>query len=210
LPFSGLVFYGESAGPLVILRRGTKKATTMFEQLRHSTKSSHASLEKTFIAKLKALRTTEDYAGLLGTLHDFYAPVEHQVSHFVDNEVLPDFNERRKVQALLQDMEHLNRTHIVRHPPLLPGINNVSTALGALYVIEGSTLGGQIIAGMLNKQLGIDRGLSFFRFYGAETESRWNDFRQCLIKHQTKFDVNELCASAQQTFESMHQWLEKN
>jgi len=182
----------------------------MFDQLRHTTRQSQACLEKTFISKLRALRTAEDYAQLLGTLHDFYSPVEALVMSHVDSNFLPDVQERRKVKALVSDLADLNITHVVRCPPHLPRIINMSTAIGALYVTEGSTLGGQIIAGMLNKQLRLENGLSFFKFYGQETDNRWDYFRNCLALHQQKFNVTEICDSACQTFESMNHWLEKN
>lgn len=182
----------------------------MFDQLRNTTRQSHACLEKTFIAKLKTLRTADEYAGLLGTLHDFYAPVEQLVMQHVDDGILPDLQERRKVNSILRDLEVLNKKHVARQPPRLPAITNESTALGALYVTEGSTLGGQIIASMLHKQLGINSAFSFFQAYGAETNTRWNNFKQSLLAHRQKINVTEICQSAHQTFESLHLWLDKN
>jgi heme oxygenase len=182
----------------------------MFDLLRHSTRESSTALEKTFITRLKDLRTLEDYAALLATLHDFYAPVEKLVLLHLDDSVLPDLEERRKVKSLLRDMEFLNKKQTTRQPALLPKITNLSTAMGAMYVTEGSTLGGHIITGMLNKQLGMESGFSFFLCYGAEADARWTDFRQSLITHQHKFNITEVCQSAHQTFESLQQCLQTN
>jgi len=49
----------------------------------------------------------------------------------------------------------------------IPEINDHLQVFGALYVMEGSTLGGQIISQMIARQLGIqDKGISFFQNYG--------------------------------------------
>lgn len=182
----------------------------MFDQLRHTTRQSHAAFEKTYITRLKGLRTVEDYAALLKTLHDFYAPVEHLVLLHLDDSVVPDLQERRKVKSLLRDMEFLNEKQSMRQPTRLPRITNLSTAVGAMYVTEGSTLGGHIIAGMLKKQLGMESGFSFFRCYGREADARWTEFRQSLMTHQHKFNSTEVCQSAHQTFESLQEWLHTN
>ena len=53
----------------------------------------------------------------------------------------------------------------------LPSIPGTAEAIGALYVMEGSTLGGQIIKKMIAKQLGTaeDHATSFFNGYGEAT-----------------------------------------
>ena len=64
----------------------------------------------------------------------------------------------------------------------LPDLQGVQEALGCLYVVEGSTLGGQVIARHLRQTLGVDPrcGGSFFartrpEIFNADTLSR--DFR---------------------------------
>ena len=60
----------------------------------------------------------------------------------------------------------------------LPPVDGIAAVIGALYVIEGSTLGGQVIAPRLSQSLGIDcdHGAGFFHGYGDETHRHWEHF----------------------------------
>jgi heme oxygenase len=54
--------------------------------------------------------------------------------------------------------------------------------LGAMYVMEGSTLGGQYIARHVEATLGLGPGVgdAYFNGYGAETGSMWKGFKVVL------------------------------
>lgn len=57
-------------------------------------------------------------------------------------------------------------------------IESVADLVGVLYVVEGATQGGQVIAGHIEVRLGITplNGGRFFSGYGAQTDSRWQEF----------------------------------
>jgi heme oxygenase len=58
-------------------------------------------------------------------------------------------------------------------------IEDQAELVGALYVIEGATLGGQVISRQIQaSRLGVtaDHGGRFFHGYGEEATSRWNEF----------------------------------
>lgn len=61
---------------------------------------------------------------------------------------------------------------------LVPRLTNAAELIGALYVVEGSTLGGQVISRRIEASLGLDitTGLRFFCGWGSETEQRWHTF----------------------------------
>ena len=54
--------------------------------------------------------------------------------------------------------------------------------LGAMYVIEGSTLGGQHIARFVEPRLGLsaEHGTAYFRGYGEGTGAHWTEFKRIL------------------------------
>ena len=88
-------------------------------------------------------------------------------------------------------------------------ITNPAAAFGAMYVIEGSTLGGTIIARRIRDALGLDEttGCAYFRSYGRATGAMWTAFRrklQCLSS--PSFD-DAAVASAHRTFAAMQSWL---
>jgi heme oxygenase len=66
----------------------------------------------------------------------------------------------------------------------VPVITNTIEALGALYVLEGSIMGGSIIVQMLQKG-GVNQGVSFFSGYGEATGMMWGNFIAVLNQNAT-------------------------
>ena len=54
--------------------------------------------------------------------------------------------------------------------------------MGRMYVMEGSTLGGQYIAAHVEQRLDLARGEgnAFFVGYGDQTSTKWREFKTCL------------------------------
>ncbi|NNU33797.1 biliverdin-producing heme oxygenase [Mucilaginibacter sp. S1162] len=85
----------------------------------------------------------------------------------------------------------------------LPQITNYLQGFGALYVIEGSTLGGQIISKMVQQHLPVQdgKGLSFFNGYGDKMHQMWGAFKDILNKAAaTPEDEQIIIAAANDTF----------
>ena len=64
-------------------------------------------------------------------------------------------------------------------------------ALGAMYVIEGSTLGGNVIAKQLSKTEGFDGvTFNFFGCYHENTGAMWKNFKETIDAevHEKKYD----------------------
>ena len=82
--------------------------------------------------------------------------------------------------------------------------------MGALYVLEGSTLGGRYIAGMLVQQypaLQLQQ-LQFFTGYGARTGLMWTSFLERLNKFAVEEEaVRQMASAANQTFLHLKLWL---
>jgi heme oxygenase len=62
--------------------------------------------------------------------------------------------------------------------PMLPEMNSLPGLLGTMYVMEGSTLGGQLIARHVEValHLGDGQGSSYFRGHGSQTGPMWKEF----------------------------------
>lgn len=91
-------------------------------------------------------------------------------------------------------------------PRCLPE-RSVAAAFGSLYVIEGSALGGQVIAPRLKRDLGLEpgRGASYFHGHGARTGALWREFR-LLAEEEIGADPAHrrlACRAAKQTFEAL-------
>ena len=172
------------------------------EKLKENTKTDHQLLEVKLVAFIKAIRTTADYIKLLQLFHSYFGGLELLINQNFDTAHLPDYTLRRKTLALANDLSQM-------HAPIqalaagdeLPQISDHFQALGALYVIEGSTLGGSIISKMMQKLLpDDDLGLSFFNSYGEDTIRMWQVFKQSLDDEYNVPEQDKIILSANETF----------
>lgn len=143
--------------------------------IKEATKTAHQQLEVKVIKKLKAIRSEAEYADFLKHFYAYFSHLERQILPYLNVEILPDYRDRRNSGYLKSDIEALGFTIEDLPSTTFPEISNVLEALAALYVMEGSIMGGSIIVQMLAKG-GITKGISFFSGYGSETGQMWGKF----------------------------------
>jgi heme oxygenase len=148
--------------------------------IKEATKEAHQQLEKKVVQKLKAIRSNEDYADLLRHFYAYFNHLEKAIAPFITADLLPDYAQRRNSSFIKNDIEALGGNIQNLPETSVPEINNAVQALGALYVMEGSIMGGSIIVQMLAKG-GINEGVSFFSGYGPATGQMWGAFTTVLI-----------------------------
>lgn len=118
---------------------------------------------------------------------------------------------RSKSAHLIADLQHLGTV-----PPgswnemlcdALPALDTRARILGSMYVIEGATLGGQILRREFVPKFGFNgHGCAFFTGYGNRTGDMWKQFGE-VVNALPAVETNAAVASAVATFESMHAWL---
>ncbi|UOQ53956.1 biliverdin-producing heme oxygenase [Hymenobacter cellulosivorans] len=91
--------------------------------------------------------------------------------------------------------------------PSMPALTTWPQLLGSMYVLEGSTLGGQVLARQLAKA-GIE-GRTYFMGNGEQTGPLWKSFCQLLAEAATEDNQAQIVASAASTFQTLHAWIEK-
>lgn len=164
---------------------------------------------------LESVKTKADYTELLKRFYTLYEPLEAQLEGAVDWPAVGwDFEGRRKTPWLEADLQALGVSadelaHWQRAQPAGP-VTDLGTAVGTLYVIEGSTLGGQMIAKQLLEPMGITRenGGKFFRAYGAETGQRWREFGQWAEAQAARAPLSDAALrGARATFEEFARWM---
>ncbi|MEG2078235.1 biliverdin-producing heme oxygenase [Chryseobacterium sp.] len=80
-------------------------------------------------------------------------------------------------------------------------ISNQYEALGMLYVIEGSTLGGNVIAKQLSKTEGFeDVTFNFFGCYLENTGMMWKNFKEFLDSEVKQENYNEVLTGAKKLY----------
>jgi heme oxygenase len=127
---------------------------------------------------------------------------------------LANFTARRKTPLLEKDLLFLDlperELRALPQCQKLPTVESEAQAFGCLYVLEGATLGGQIISKYVADKLGYEseRGATFFMSYGAEVRAMWCAFCQALREYATAHDADdEVVAAAVDTFDKFDQWL---
>jgi heme oxygenase len=168
--------------------------------IKEATKDAHLNLEKKVVQKMKAIRSDADYADFLKHFYAYFNHVEQAIAPYITTELLPDHAERRNSSYLKQDIEELGSNVNDLPTATAPEVNNTIQALGALYVMEGSIMGGPIIVKMLEK-FGITKGVSFFSGYGEATGQMWGKFVAVLnAQANTEAEKQQAITTANDTF----------
>ena len=147
--------------------------------IKEATKKAHIDLEKKVVIRLKAISNDSDYANFLKFFYAYFSHLEKAISPFITTRLIPDYEKRRNSSFLKNDIEAVGGTIDNLPATKVPVIENHLEALGAMYVMEGSIMGGQIIVKILNTH-GITKGVSFFSGYGEHTQMMWKSFTDVL------------------------------
>lgn len=197
----------------ITLQADTQELTesTRRKELREATQDLHDTLEK----RLDLTRLDRDlahYRTYLERTYGYYLPLEQQllrVSHSQSwfSEVLT----RSKATALHEDLRWLGVSQqaieLLPVAERLPTIKSLDDVLGVLYVVEGATLGGQILARHFNNRWGIVRhcGATFVSVYGDQTVDKWARYLRWL--EASTLDLNRVIVAARETFQTLTAWL---
>lgn len=158
-------------------------------------------------------RPLEWYRTVLQTFHGFYAPTECACPAYgADAARWVDDLDRRKTHLLRADLQHLGLTseeiEQLPHCTEMTSPPTPSRQIGCMYVMEGSTLGGQYIVRNL------DHGWpsAFFSSYGASVGAAWKRF--CAVLDSTPVDAppldpDEVVAGASETFLRLERWFDE-
>jgi heme oxygenase len=175
--------------------------------IRGRTRELHVRLESRFDPGLE-FKSRENYARLLQRYLGLYRPFERGMDGLPESvRCTVSWSGREKCELLERDIEALagTRSGEVAEMGGLPDLGDLDSVLGALYVVEGSCLGGQYLYRQVSAALGLDAssGAGFFYGYGAETGSMWKRFTSLLAQRVT--DANR----ATDTACAMFQFFEK-
>ncbi|MDM1048663.1 biliverdin-producing heme oxygenase [Sphingobacterium hotanense] len=171
------------------------------ERIKAATKNGHQNLEKQVVYRLKAIENNLDYADLLKFFFSYFETLEQQIANNIPASLEPYFRVRRSAKDIAKDIAVLGADLADLPQAFLPIIENKNQAIGALYVLEGSIMGGPYIVKMLQKQ-GIETGFNFFQGYGEQSAEKWAKFTKIInTEVAEEKDIEEAIASAHNTFE---------
>jgi heme oxygenase len=176
----------------------------ILQALRLETRPSHDQLEQNaFNQQLTAGTITEAATThFLTQMYGFLAPYEARLRQ---QHLGPDWEvgTRQRAHLILEDLAQ--PASALALCPDMPPLGTWPQLLGAMYVVEGSTLGGQVIARQLAKADIPQR--TYFSGYGERTGPLWKAFCQLLAQEATPANEAEIVQSASHTFQKLEAWL---
>jgi heme oxygenase (biliverdin-IX-beta and delta-forming) len=183
--------------------------------LRIHTRSHHERIEQALDLP-RSVRSRDDFERLLARFYGFYLPHEARLRSYASalDAYGIELGRRLKTAKIHDDLLSLGMSaeEISGLPQCvdLPELSTPQQALGSLYVLEGSTLGSQVIARALNKNADLDimSAMRFLSGYGASTGTMWLSFVSSLdaagLETEGIADAQE---GAVQTFDCLERWM---
>ena len=181
---------------------------TALAELRLTTRAEHDRIER--LLRLDQPMPLERYAAILCGFDAFLRVWEPRIHAALPERLQSWFRARWRGGFASADVEWLRSVAEVETPAVeAPGaaalpLADLAEVLGSLYVIEGSALGGRVIAPMLKRTHGLGQGsgASYFHGFGGDTAAMWSNFRvlAALEIGDSPRDVVQACRSARRTF----------
>jgi heme oxygenase len=180
--------------------------------MRAATAASHEQVERTLGLMAPDLDRDRLIAALT-RLHGFWSAAEAGLDSWAgrrpaDAERL-QWARRRRAHLFAADLAALDSAPAGPGVPDLPDVPTTDDALGRLYVLEGSTLGGTFIDRHLRGLPSLGDGVRVRAFspYGSETGAMWHAYRQVTREHVAAGgDPRQVVAAARGTFAALSAW----
>lgn len=195
----------------------TDESTTIsfLNNLRTKTSESHKELEALPISKsiVDPKITIEEYALYLSLMHDVVQDLEENIYPILSN-FITDLSERKKASLILDDLKHIGNQK-QKTDSAFKNASEISIpfAMGIMYVVEGSTLGGRFILKNIEENLGFneEKGASYFAGYGTKTGSFWKKYLNSLTNFEAENNSEEeIIAGADYAFRVIGNHLSEN
>jgi len=185
--------------------------TDLLPRLRRCTRPLHDDIEA--LLGLEAPMPIARYGRILRGFHEFLQLREPRVRHALPPALRPWFDGRGRASLAARDITALS---VPEDAPLRAAartaqqrirLDSPAAAMGSLYVIEGSALGGQVLTPRLLAAHGLtpERGAAYFNGFGARTGAMWREFRQFADARagQDAASRSAACRAAVQTFKAL-------
>jgi heme oxygenase (biliverdin-IX-beta and delta-forming) len=184
----------------------------VLRRLRSATAAEHERVEET-LGLMDPLLTRDRLATVLELMHGFWLAAEAGLDGWAAREPADAdalrWDRRRRGSLFAADLATLGSPGAAPERPALPAVADTDEALGRLYVLEGSTLGGTFIDRHLATLPDLSGGvrLQAFSPYGTETGAMWHAFRRATRAHvDGGGDAGAVVEAARTTFTVLADW----
>jgi len=186
----------------------TSRVPDTLAALRQATTAAHEAIDRQL--QLDADMDLDRYVRILQGFEAFLSAWEPDVAAVLSPGQRAWFAARSRLAFVRRDLAALAPDAPRALPPTLPPLPNRSAAFGAMYVLEGSALGGQVISRRVAERFGFDaeRGAAYFTGFGDRTGGLWREFRERLEAEVVPAERDDACAAAVGTFEALRHHFE--
>jgi heme oxygenase len=193
------------------LPRDESGAVDVLRELRTATATAHTEVETT-LALMDPDLDRDRLTHVLTALHGFWRAAEEGLDAWAaghpDDAASVGWAQRRRAGLFAADLATLGAVPAPGRPEL-PPVASTDEALGRLYVLEGSTLGGVFIDRHLTDRGALTGGarLRAFSAYGERTGAMWHAFRTATRAHvHAGGDTRRVVEAARTTFRVLADW----
>ena len=175
-------------------------------QLREATAADHEAVEKS-IPLLGNDLTLATYLATLEQMFPFISAWEMFAGDNAPPEIAFLIAARERSHLLEADIIALGGRVRRGEHVALPEITGSSAFLGAMYVMEGSRLGGQLIAQYVSSKLSLRSGTTYFHGFGTKTGGMW---KEVISRIETSIPDTEAASAvlvAKAMFRAFGQWM---
>jgi len=170
--------------------------------LKQATRAEHEGTEET-VPLMAADLTPEQYVEALQGMYRAVAAWDTWSLQHAPGRLQPLLQGRQRSGLLAADLRHFRAEPQAGDALSSLPAADVSEAefLGRMYVMEGSTLGGQYIARHVEQVLGLTpgEGNAYFRGYGEQTSAKWKAF-QAVLAELPEEHTEQVVRAAKQMF----------
>lgn len=178
----------------------------ILKDLKESTAELHEQVES-LVSVLDESGSLESYKALIARFYVLYRAIERVMPAAELRARGYDLSVRAKLPSLEKDIAALGIASPERlagiSEPVSMDIRSLDRAFGAAYVLEGATLGGQVISRHLGAALGIEpeNGGAFFNSYGKDVGPMWKEFGAAITAFaESEGDESAIIEGARETF----------
>lgn len=174
------------------------------DYLKENTKQFHDDVEAKFQSQkiFDKSYTLNDYRQIIWFNYLFHLNFEHKTFEKINHDTATKINleSRRKMHLLEFDLKHLEME--TAEPDEKISVSSEAEAFGILYVIEGSSLGGNVIKKQLSLNpefVGVD--FNYFGCDGEKTGENWKNFKEVLDNHFSESQYDEVLSGAKKAYQ---------
>jgi len=178
------------------------------QKLRQETAADHLAVEGALPLMNEGLDRAE-YAACLSRIYGLVSAWEERAAAVAPDWMRAMLAARQRAGLLQRDLAWLGVVGQGEGNPILPEMNNLPSLLGTMYVMEGSTLGGQLIARHVEAALDLSEGEgdAYFRGHGKDTGAMWKEFCEVLANRVPDSDAGAVVLSAKEMFAVFGAWV---